>query len=207
VKSGCAAEKDHILTGRSQETQRTYDKAREIEKKIAPDIQRIAHELGGELVGLEYSIKTATSVEDKIKRLVSKGFTEEEAVRNIYDLVRFTQLGEHDILADNARATIDKLEDSGYIVVELDNKYLDTKSNYKGIHIKAVSPDSQSLELQLHSPESLAVKNRMHRLYEEHRAGETPKEQKEYLDQQMREMAAGLPMPKDIEKLRSFRKV
>jgi phage-related protein (TIGR01555 family) len=168
-KSGGAAEKDHMLSNRTQETQAVYDRARQAEKVITSDMDEITRDLGGELVDLAFSVKTASSVEEKITRLVRKGMTEKQAIQSMGDLVRYTQLQPPEKLSASVGETIAKLKEKGYNITEVDNKYLDPSPGYKGIHVKAQSPGGQSFELQFHTPESLKAKKEAHDLYERFR--------------------------------------
>ena len=65
--------------------------------------------------------------------------------------------------------------------------------------------DGQRFEVQMHSEESLEVRNRSHPLYEEARKPSTSPERREELEKQMIELVKTLPMPKDIEKLKSYK--
>lgn len=203
VASGAAANKDHVLK-LSPAAQRAYDKARRAEPKITKDLVDISKQLGMEMTGLKYSVKTATSVENKVKRkskgrLTSKG--EANVIAGMGDLVRYTQMGKHADLAKNTQITMDTLQNRGYNVTKLDNKYLDKKSDYKGIHLDVVSPTGQKFELQIHSKESMAVKNKLHPIYEKSRNMPTGSPEQLKLKKQMQDISAGLPMPDGIENL------
>ena len=206
-RPGSKAEKDHILHGRSAEVQALYDKARANEKRISPDMIRIAGELGGKMVGLQYSVKTASSVEDKIRRKLkdSRGTkSDEQIVAELGDLVRYTLMVEHDTLVRATKGAIAKLEEQGYTVSKLDNRYLVPNASYMGIHLDVVAPQGQLFELQVHSPDSMAIKDATHETYEEARSVDTdPKRAKELLEE-MRGLWAKLPRPADIETLTNF---
>lgn len=122
------------------------------------------------------------------------------------DIVRYTQLGDHQSLVKNAIATVGKLQGQGYEVTEIDNKWLKPDADYKGIHMTVVSKEGQPFELQFHSPESLAVKNKNHMLYEESRKVSTPKTRKHELQSQMKANTAAMPSPDGIENLQNYRK-
>ena len=206
-RSGSRAEKDHILRGRSVEAQALYDKARATEKTITPDMVRIAGELGGKMVGLQYSVKTASSVEDKIRRRLkdSRGTKSDgQIVAEMGDLVRYTLMVEHDSLVSATKGTIAKLQERGYTVTKLDNRYLVPNASYMGIHLDVVAPQGQIFELQVHSDASMAIKEATHEKYEEARSVDTdPKRAKELLEE-MRALWAKLPKPADIETLTNF---
>ncbi|CAI3205328.1 hypothetical protein CNEO2_1750003 [Clostridium neonatale] len=166
----------------------------------------IAKSLGSEMYGLEFSVKTASSVEDKIARKKKVGYTEKEAIESMGDIVRYTQLCSHDKIAGNTIKTIELLTKKGYDVIEVDNKYLDPNSDYKGVHINAVSPEGQKFELQIHSKESMEVKDKIHPMYEEARNVKTSENRSIELKKKMKEISSALPQPKGIESVKNFKK-
>lgn len=204
--SGTEAERDHELKGVKPATQQKYNLARSSEKLITPVMQSIASELGCEMTGLEFSVKTGSSVSEKIERKKASGMTEEEAISSMKDIVRYTQLSDHSAIVKDAIATREKLEAKGYEITEVDNKWLKKDADYKGIHMTVVSPEGQSFELQFHSPESLSVKDKNHKLYEESRKPDTPAPRKKELQAQMRANTASMPDPDGIDGLQNFEK-
>ena len=177
ITSGSAAAKDNRLGKQySAKAQNVYDRMRANEPKITDDICDIADAAGCEMSGLQYSVKTASSVADKIKRKKEKNpdAKDEDIVSAMGDIVRYTALGPHNELASKTEAFIDQFESKGYNVTEVENKYLDEEPMYKGIHLSVVSPAGQKFEFQVHSEESLAIKNEIHPMYEEFRDVDTP---------------------------------
>jgi len=120
------------------------------------------------------------------------------------DLVRYTQLSNQDNIVENVTQTINKLSISGYTIVEVDNKYLNSKKPYKAVHIQAISTNGQSFEIQFHTPESYDIKLKNHILYQEARKPGITKERKKELMQQMKNNSYVLTTPKDIAKLTSW---
>ena len=189
----------------SKGAQKAYDKARASEKAITADLYDVNEAMGAKMDGLPFSVKTASSVADKIERKKKDApwKTDEQIVGEMGDLVRYTSLGEHNKLVDLTRKTIEELEKKGYTINELDNKYL-SDGNYKGIHLQCVSKDGQKFEYQIHSKESLDVKNKLHPMYEEARNVATPVARVNELNKKMKELSDALPMPEGIETLKSF---
>ena len=212
-KSGSKAAEDHDLgPGISKSAQAAYDKARESEAKITPKLQEIADGLSCEMRGLEYSVKTASSTRDKIERKRHDALnsseampSDEEIVNGMWDLVRYTAVSPHDEMAGAARKFVEKLTEQGYTVTDLENKWLDANP-YNGIHLGVVSSEGQKFELQIHSNESLAVKDKLHPLYEERRKVTTSEQRKAELDAEMMNLSKSMKRPKGIDDLENFRK-
>lgn len=204
--SGTEAAKDHVIHGASAKTQEIYDRARANEKLITPVMTEIAAELGCEMTGLEYSVKTASSVADKLERKAAEGVPEEKAISKMNDLVRYTQLGAHNDLVANAASTKGMLEARGFEITEVDNKWLKQDAVYKGIHMTVKSPEGQSFELQFHSSESMAVKNENHKMYEESRKVGTSNARRAELESKMKSNTSSMPNPAGVEQLQNYRK-
>lgn len=175
------------------------------------DMLEIAHELGTSMEGLEYSVKTASSVRSKIERKTDKALkagqqpkTATEYVEETGDLIRYTQVAKNSQLATIARRTVNLLEKRGYTVDKLDNKYLNEAGRYKAIHLDITSPQGISFEMQLHSPETLEAGKATHGMYEEWRRPETTPQRKEQLYTQIKSIYDNLPQPKGIMSLASF---
>lgn len=206
--SGTKAQKDHTVTGKSEEVQKIYDEMRANEPQITDDLCGITSDIGCEMFGLDFSVKTGSSVSEKIDRKrvekqLGPEVTDEQIIRGFADVVRYTAMGPHDELVSKTNGIIDGLEKAGYKVPKVENKYLGKEPDYKGIHLDVVSPTGQKFELQVHSKESMECKEINHKLYEESRKVDTPPERKAELERQMRENAAALPQPKDIEDLKN----
>ncbi len=213
IVSGTEAAKDCKLPStRSKEAQAAYDKARSAEPKITEMMCEIADIVGSKMHGLKYSVKTASSLEDKIQRQMKAAreageeISDVDVVSNMNDIVRYTQMTDHDNIGDAALKTIDELKARGCEIVEVDNKYLYEKPGYRGVHINAKSPNGQPFEMQIHSDVSMEAKEKGHPLYEEYRNVNTSPERKLELDRQMNEIYSAVPMPKNIDKVKNYKK-
>lgn len=204
IESGGAAKKNHKLNKYSLAAQKVYDKARLAEPNISKDLMKISKGLNMKMHGLYYSVKTAESVENKIERKRKLHDTDADCVRNMGDLVRYTQVGKHNDLGKNTIKTVRALKDNGYKVTKLENKYLDPKSSYKGIHIDGMSPSGQKFELQIHSPESMKVKEKIHSIYEKSRNLKLNSPERLELEKEMKYISDTLPMPEEIKSVKNF---
>lgn len=195
----------------SPAAQAMYDNALREEPRITDVMIELADKQGTSLSGIEFSAKTGSSVAEKIERKreelppgVEK--TDEEILASMGDLVRYTVMSEHDDIVKMTEAFMKGFKSKGYTVVELDNKYLVERATYKGVHLGVVNDAGQIFEVQVHSERSLKVKNINHKLYKEAEKVTTPPARKAELEKQMIDLASTLPNPKNIEKLKSFRR-
>lgn len=205
VVSGSASDKDYLLVGCEPQAQAAYNVARAVEPAITLDMLELADQLGTTMEGLEYSVKTASSIRSKIDRKTDKALekgenpkSDIEYIEETGDLIRYTQVVPHHSMAEKTRQTIQLLENKGYIVEKVDNKYLNQEGRYKAIHLDVVSEQGQRFELQIHSPETLAANKATHGMYEEWRKPETASERKAELFAQIKATYDALPQPKDI---------
>lgn len=150
--------------------------------------------------------------EEQAEKMRTK--TDEEYTRDFDDIVRFTVLADHNDTVKSVENTIKTLEKKGYTLSELDNKWLPTKekdgtikpSEYKAVHLTFTSPTGESFEVQVHSPETMNVKNKNHALYEEQRKPTTSKERAGQLGAAMAKNTATLKEPDGIMNLASIKK-
>ncbi len=195
-----AAAKNHTIPGASSEAQKAYDDIRSKEPQISKDMVDVANNSGSAMYGLDYSCKTGSSVANKIERKQEKNpsLTDTEIVQSMGDAVRYTQLTDHDKIASTTKKTIKDLQAKGYTVNEVDNKYQDATSDYKGVHIGAVSPSGQQIELQIHSKESMKVKETIHPMYDIARDAKTPQRVKKALQMEMHDISSKMATPKGV---------
>lgn len=205
IPSGSEARKDRVLKGLSPGAQKRYDRVFEAEQRITKDLIGIASDSGTEMYGLDFSLKKGSSVVEKVARKRAadiarelKPKTDEEYVSQLGDLVRYTQLCDHNKMADVAKGTLSSLKAKGYDVVEVDNKWQDEKSTYKGFHIIAKDKNGQRFELQIHSKESMDVKELNHVQYEVARQPKASAYVRDTLDPQMAERTAKMKKPKGM---------
>ncbi len=107
--SGNRAVLDHWFVGRNPKLSEEYNKIRLIEPLIASDMRLFSKEFGMELRKLENSVKTASSIEDKLQRTESvkhifgEKFDELESFRSFKDNIRYTMIVEHDEIFDKGK--------------------------------------------------------------------------------------------------------
>lgn len=194
-----------------------YNKAVSHESLVTATLRTMAKKSGCELSGLEYRLKTPESFTRKVNKeaaeyMVSNpGISYEEAYRyatsRMYDTVRYTALSESAEFTGNFNRAIYNLKKAGYNISRVKNSLPDVHASYRGVNTVVTTPDGFNFELQFHTPESLAVKNKTHVLYEEYRKPSTSMARKKELEHQMKELTSSLEMPKDAETIIPFDKL
>lgn len=211
VVSGSAAKADYELSGCQPQAQLLYDIARANEPAITMDMLQLSDELGTTMEGLQYSVKTASSVKSKINRRASKAIeagqlpkSDSEYVNESKDLIRYTQVVPHEDMAAKTREIVQMLESKGYIVNKLYNKYLDDNGRYKAIHLDVASSTGQQFEIQIHSPETMEANRLTHGMYEEWRKPDTEPARKQQLFSEIKAVYDAMEEPAGIREIKSF---
>lgn len=207
IVSGNRSLIDHTLQ-KFTSVQERYDEIRLLEPLITKDLSAIVEKLGGHLDGLEFSVKTASSICDKLERMEKNGECSiEENMSKMPDIIRYTQICKHDDIFTSAKSIISTLEERGYKLKAVNNYYEKPykTTGYKGLHMNLISPQGQIFELQIHSEKSFAAKQKGHEMYEEMRAVATPVERKEELKPIIMKIHSAVPDPPGYNELHNFR--
>ena len=214
VVSGSMSDNDYILTGCEPQAQIAYNIARASEPAITMDMLEIADELGTSMEGLEYSVKTASSIKSKIERKAETAIrqgklpkSDVEYVQETGDLIRYTQIVPHNRMAAMTNRTIALLQTKGYVLEKVDNKYLNPNGRYKAIHLDIANAQGVHFEMQIHSLETLSANRATHAMYEEWRSPDTPAERKEQLYKDIRSVYAAVAQPKDIMTVKNYSRI
>lgn len=182
-----------------------YNREVENEPAITEALKKIAEANKLKMEGIENRIKTKASYLRKINKK-TRGSTDPKIIKEITesanDTIRYTYMGEPEKLVDNFETVSRELRDQGYTLIDINNTWLDEKNPYNGLNTTFETPNGQKFEIQFHTPESLRVKEEMHKLYEEQRLETTPPQRKVELMQQMADMAEGMQAPAGIEKIK-----
>lgn len=187
----------------NKELDKAYNDVRFIEPLISEKVWNAVDSLGNELIGTQFAMKTASSVNDKLERVQQKMQDSEldinlpEVFSQIKDLIRYTEICPHDDIMKVAEATIKKLEEDGFTLSGYKNYFLKPypQTGYKGLHLNFISPYGQEIELQVHSKESFETKQNGHDLYEKVRAVATQEEDKKALIAEMVALHRKTPNP------------
>ncbi len=164
--------------------------------------------------GLQYRVKGLTSLKRKIESDIREKYANNPALadqvvdlfvckNDMHDWVRYTAMTEPEYTVKNYLEWDKKLKNIGYTCLRRKNFWL-RNGAYKGINTIYCTPYGYYVEIQLHSKDSLDVKEEIHKLYEEQRRDDTSAERKNELEDQMKSLTAKLQMPKDINKITDF---
>ena len=177
----------------------------ENEPQITADLQNIAWEISGEVVGLKNKFKTEISL---VRKLIDRADFNSESIREIAesvnDVLRYTFILPFEIYAKGFRQTIETLRELGYQIPEnriwnawqTAGKRFD--KGYRGVNITIISSQKQNFELQFHSAESFRLKTETHFLYEEVRSRKTSKKRKSEIIETLIRMAENIKRPEGI---------
>ena len=203
----------------SKEFQRLFDEAYKDGMKFTPKLFDIAIANGLYLDGLENAVKAASHIVDKANRKIDGYRTKnnkaeaslEDVAASLNDLVRYSAITTKDRYVDATLALIKSLEDSGYEITEVDNRFLgkdgkeDLRATYRAIHL-TVKSGQRLIEIQVHDHSSQAIRESTHEIYEEMRQLSPDSDQYKQLDEQRRTAWQNYQNPVGIERIKGFRK-
>ena len=167
------AEEEGEVQGQA-EVQRFSDErasqAREYEPELTSTITGLAEQYGGELYGLEHSVKSEESLARKIGvDMIEKGITAEEAAAAISDANRYTMVFDSANYVEQVLQVQGALADAGW--EQYDQKWKNffrAGDGYDGYNTVMVNPETgQRYELQYHTHETLEINDSTRDMYEE----------------------------------------
>jgi hypothetical protein len=175
-----------------------YDRAAANEPSVTDLMDSIASGLNANLSGLENKLKTVSSLRDKIELVAKEDFggNFNLAAQNIRDSLRYTMVAESSQYAKTINSAVNTLRDQGYTATV--KNYWKDGSVYKGVNVALTSPSGTLLELQFHTPQSLAVKGKIHPLYEDYRVLNPASAAAAELEQKMIDISNTLQLPKNV---------
>ena len=184
-----------------------YENAHEAEQIITNDMVDIASDVGGELSGLEYRMKTPESMTNKIARdraagEVADGVSDADVASRFSDLVRYTQTGSTETLSQQITQTLSALEARGYRINKFKNRFDNPVGGYKDIMVQLEHIQTgQKVELQFNTPKNLSIKEEGHKFYEITRDFSKSQAERDAAQKAMEELYKQLEIPKNIEGL------
>ncbi|MGV7204143.1 XopAD/skwp family type III secretion system effector [Xanthomonas citri] len=141
-------------------------RARQMEPQVTDMLQNIAGRHGGQLAGTQHQLKSLSSLKQKLtQRMALKKQTLEEAAAGVNDALRYSVVLEPQGFTAGLRAVLAALDDQGHARVKLTNQFTEYPPVFKAINVTLRSPEGALWEIQFHTPETFALKERFHDLY------------------------------------------
>ena len=154
-----------------ESSKETVDKAinliRKYEKSVdvtAKDLENIADQMSGLMVGMGFRLKSLESTSRKLESYVieerangNKNFTLDDAVGKMRDVARFTMAFDEKNFEGSVKTVMDQLAKQGYKLVRAKNTFTEG-ANYKGLNCNFIDKQGNIFELQFHTPTSMKVK-------------------------------------------------
>ena len=173
--------------------------SQKIEPKITSDLTSIMDKVGGKLVGLDFRLKSQSSLKRKIETEIADGFTHSQAVNKIRDAIRYTTVFKEKDFVTRYKAMQYLLAIKGYKTIVVKNTWKND-SAYKGVNTFIQNENGDVFEMQYHTQQSFDVKNGLlHKLYEQFRDLKTPIHEKEKLLLEMRKLSSKIKIPEGVE--------
>ncbi|GAA1588831.1 hypothetical protein [Kribbella karoonensis] len=170
-------------------------RAATVEADLTDDLVSSIHD-GITAYQLEHRLKSPQSLARKIRKLTGTQFSKQP----LDDVVRYTIVTpDPDDLVPSALEAHDSLRQRGWSVNGAVNSYAEG-SRYKGLHLH-LQKHGQRAELQLHSHESIEVKNRTTPLYVVERDATQPREKRAEAREAAIALSAQLRQPRGIDDL------
>ena len=145
------------------------------ESQVTADM-RALESRGASLAGLDYRLKDRESLTRKIMgKAEEKSVSLFEAADDIGDVLRYTVLADSESYSGFVPQAIAELTARGYRVEKFHNAW--GGKFYQGVNVRFASAGGVPFEVQFHTPQSFAVKQESHEVYEIRRSPDaTPAE-------------------------------
>jgi hypothetical protein len=188
---------------RADAISRGCDRVRETEETtVTPAMRRIeAEDPDRRLIGLEYRLKGADRIEEKVVHDMQKrGVTAEQAFATLKDAIRYTFQYSDDNYSDGVQADVERMKTEGFELVDCRNSW--GNEEYKGINSRwRVAENGQMFEVQFHTEASFAAKQETHAAYERLRTLPEDHDDVRELRAYQREVSAKIPTPPEAQEL------
>jgi hypothetical protein len=213
--------KGHPLTPeQSRSGDRGLERCRQVEGRdhdgnygahgLTPAMRRIEAKLQlGELAPdtEKFALKGIDRFKEKFAKLIERysGESPEKLVAKIHDGIRYTFLSDTTSYVRSVWETTEKLQDHGFELILRSNDW--GEPEYKGVNTRWRDPDSGLLfEVQLHTHQSWAAKQRTHDAYEKINDTRTPVAEVERARKFQQEISGQVPLPPGWETIPDYPK-
>ncbi len=177
---------------------------RDEEERITTDVMTACTAEGRRPHGLEFRMKSPSSLARKINERVDRNdLPPGEVADRLTDLIRYTvACRDHGRLTETAQDVVESMQRSGYRVIEAESTYVDGNP-YKGLHMLLQGPgeSTRTFELQVHSELSQRTKDEIHLDYEVFRDTKASRATREAAWHRMVEASSHVPNPAGLADL------
>lgn len=178
------------------------DKVKPIEPAVTKELTQVAAEHDGRMEGLANRFKTRDSLTRKVyTKALLKGLTPAQYGSRIGDALRYTMIEPPDELAEATTEVLDEFRHEGY-TVQVENTWTKPGATYKGINTNITDRQGRTFEVQFHTQQSYAVKQKQHPLYDVARSNASTPAQIAAANRQMEANAKSLATPPGVLKIR-----
>ena len=170
-----------------------------VESSVTQDMKRYESETA-KLMGLDYRFKGEESLARKIESdAEAQAVSVEQAADGVHDVLRYTLAVDPDRYQETVPQVLAGLTEAGYQVQKFNNAW--GGRYYQGVNVQLVSPDGVPVELQFHTPQSFAIKQASHGVYEIRRDKSATAEQKDRAKRLSLAYNAQVQMPEGADAL------
>ena len=174
---------------------------------VQSDLSNLAGQHNGKMVGLEYAIKGEDSLTRKIAdrtnyKAINKVGLQKAIniqVKKMNDVLRFTMTLPPSSYVNSFNQIKTTLNGKGYTFKKLWNAWVKSDGSYKGINSTFTTKNKFDFELQFHTDQSFAAKQKTHHDYEKFRLPTTPESEKAMLIDRMKKAYDDVTIPQNIE--------
>ena len=144
-------------------------KIAEVEAEITKLLIDLADKNKAQMEGLDFRMKALNSLMRKIaaEKDSEHGGDAQKAAEAMSDVVRYTMSYEPDDYVAGVKDVIAQMQKLGYDLRV--KNYWQADDPYQGINVAAIHPNGTKFELQFHTPQSVADKEKIHAIYEDYR--------------------------------------
>lgn len=170
------------------------------EPAVTERLKGLAAEAGGEMVKLQYRLKTERSATRKLKLKLHARPGALASEITLQDMLRYTMRVDDDPAGryvETVARTLAQLESEGHEVLKIKN-YWPAGDNYSGVNSVLQAPSGLPWELQFHTTDSLKVQSETRPHYEELRREDTDLARKRVLFDEMTARWGKVRIPTDV---------
>jgi len=202
-KTLTAEEKEELERESKVEAVALIEVAQKAEGKTTDALSDLAKQTGGEMVGLDYRLKSEESLTRKIFDIADQtGEPPEEVAKDMKDVLRYTTVFAPKDYVKGVEDTCRQLLATGHRKKKFKNTW-GNKTGYLGINAVFVTPEGAMFELQFHTPDSFYAKDKgTHDLYEEQRRLDPADPRYIELEMLQQDVFNGVERPEGADKLK-----